>query len=320
MLPASSTLSDPASSNAVPSVTSAPEIAVGHGDDDPVRPTALATLASRPRALWQARGLLQQFVLRDLRVRYRQAVLGLMWALLIPALTILAGSLVRLVAVRGSASIGGADRATLAGVVVKAVAWSFFSGSLSFATTSRSNNAALVTRIYFPREVLPLASVLAQGVDLLAASLTAVALLAVLGIGVTPATLWAAVLLAILVVLTAAISAVFACANLFFRDVRYLTQVLTTFGLFFTPVFLDAAQFGARGSRIVMLNPVAPVLEGLRLAIVNGHDLSRPLVLPSGIVAWHPWYLVWSAAWAGVSVVASALLYARLELSFAEYV
>ncbi|MDQ6926565.1 MAG: hypothetical protein M3154_10060, partial [Candidatus Eremiobacteraeota bacterium] len=199
-------------------------------------------------------------------------------------------------------------------------AWSFFSGSLSTATTSLSSNAALVARIYFPREVLPLASVLAQGVDLLAASLTAVLLLAVLGVGATPALVWVPILLAILAVLTAAVCGVFACANLFFRDVRYVTQVLTTFGLFFTPVFLDAAQFGARGSRIVMLNPVAPILEGLRLAVVNGHDLLRPLVLPSGVVAWHPWYLAYSAAWAGVSAVASALLYARLELSFAEYV
>jgi lipopolysaccharide transport system permease protein len=111
-----------------------------------------------------------------------------------------------------------------------------------------------------------------------------------------------------------------ACANLFFRDVRYIVQVLLTFGMFFTPVFFEADQIGARAGRIMMLNPVAPILEGLRLAVVNGHNLARPLVLSSGAVVWQPWHLAYSAVFATCGVVAAALLYSRLELTFAEYV
>lgn len=285
----------------------------------PRRPGALAATARRAREVWESRELLLEFVRRDVRVRYRQALLGVLWALLMPALTVLAGLLLRAVMLRGGGDVDlGSGRVALAGIAVKGVAWAFFAGALGTGTTSLAANAALVARVYFPREILPLASTLAQGVDLAAAACTVVVLLLVLGVGVGTAVLWAPLLLVLLLLLTAAAAAVLACANLFFRDVRHVVQVALTFGVFFTPVFVDAAQLGARGARLVMLNPVAPLLEGLRLSVVGRHDLLQRLVV-DGVVAWDPWYLAWSLACTVALVLASGALYARYGSVFAEF-
>ena len=123
---------------------------------------------------------------------------------------------------------------------------------------------------------------------------------------------------------TAASSLFLSCANLFFRDVKYIVQLMLTFGIFFTPVFYDAIMFGPKGAQIAMANPLAPLLEGLRLAVVQGHNLLEPLIQLTAqgqsVLAWSPWYLVYSAAWAVFGLLGSALLFHRLEFVFAEYV
>ena len=111
---------------------------------------------------------------------------------------------------------------------------------------------------------------------------------------------------------------------MFFRDVKYIVQVLLTFGIFFTPVFFEPAMFGVVGAKLMMLNPLAPLLEGIRLALVEGHNLLRPLVIGADssaqIAAWSPWYLAYSAGWGILGLVGSSLLFHRLEFLFAEYV
>jgi ABC-type polysaccharide/polyol phosphate export permease len=114
------------------------------------------------------------------------------------------------------------------------------------------------------------------------------------------------------------------CANLFFRDVKYLVQVFLTFGIFFTPIFFEPAMLGETGGRLLMLNPLSPVLEGLRLCVTQGHDLAHTLraVDAQGlsVVVWTPWYLAYAAAVAVLGFVGSALLFRRVEHVFAEYV
>lgn len=287
-------------------------------------PGLVAAIGERAREVWAARGLLREFAMRDVRVRYRQAVLGVVWALLVPGLTVLAGLVLR--AVIRDASPGAApgsfarmgDDAMLAGIALKGVAWAFFATAVNTGTGTLALNGVLVARVYFPREVLPLAATLAQAVDLATGLVAATVLFVVLGVGIGWTALWAPLLLLLLVVLTGALAAVLACVNLFYRDVRHVVQVLVTFGVFFTPVFITAAQLGPRGARLAMLNPVAPLLEGLRLSVVAGHDLLSPLVV-NGALAWTPWYLAWSALVAAALVAGAAMLYARLGSVFAEY-
>ena len=152
------------------------------------------------------------------------------------------------------------------------------------------------------------------------------ALLLLLGFGMQPTMTLAWVpLLAVIVILLTTASAVFlSCANLFFRDVKYIVQLLLTFGIFFTPVFFEPYMLGDVGGRLLMLNPLAPVLEGLRLCVAQGHDLAHPLMqldaLGHEVLVWSPWYLTYSATLACVFFAASVVWFRKLEHLFAEYV
>ncbi|MFL5540199.1 MAG: ABC transporter permease [Longimicrobiaceae bacterium] len=280
------------------------------------RPSAPGELAEVARDLARYRYLLYQLALRDVRIRYKQAVLGVAWAVFMPALVVLAGLAVRVAMARLTGEpVAGREVSALA---VKAVPWAFFVGTLQFATASLTGNSNLVTKVFFPREVLPLAAVAAQAWDAaIACAVLAVALL-LLGVVPTAALLWLPVLALLFLLVTCAAALLASCANLFFRDVKYIVQVLLTFGIFFTPVFMEPAMFGPTGARLVMLNPVAPLLQALRVTVVEGRGLLHPLALAGG-VAWEPWWLAYSAAWGVLGCAGAALLFRRSQALFAEY-
>lgn len=282
------------------------------------RRTVFGDLAEILAELRQCRDLVQQLTLRDVRIRYKQAALGFAWALLIPAAVVLAGLAVRVAL--ATAAGRRLDVAQLGGMAIKAVPWAFFVGCLNAGTASLVANVSLVTKIYFPREVLPLAAVLAQTFDSIIGAVLVTLILPLLGVTLSVQLLWVPVLLALLWISALAAALFLSRANLFFRDVKYLVQVFLTFGIFITPVILDAPMFGPTGSRIMMLNPIAPLLEGLRLSVVGHHDLLQPLVAPAGFLFWRPWYLLYSAAWALGGLVLSAVLFHRSERRFAEVV
>jgi lipopolysaccharide transport system permease protein len=266
--------------------------------------------------------LLVQLTLRDVRLRYKEAVMGFGWAILMPVLVVLAGLVVRYaMAYYAGESL---NRDAVASVAVKALPWAFFVGTIGFATTSLVGNMNLVSKIYFPREVLPISATLAQVVDSLVGSTALLVVLLAIGVYPTATWLWVPLLAALVLVFTAAAALFLSCANLFFRDVKYIVQVLVTFGIFFTPVLFDAGTFGALGAKIVMLNPMAPLLEGMRLSVVANHNLLEPLIQMStrgdAVLAWSPWYLAYSAAWAILGFIGASLLFHRLEFVFAEYV
>jgi lipopolysaccharide transport system permease protein len=268
------------------------------------------------------RDLLHQLTLRDIRIRYKQAVMGFGWAVLMPILIVVSGLLVRLAVSHVSGR--PVDTATIAGIAVKAIPWGFFVSAIGFATTSLTGNSTLVSKIYFPREVLPLSAVFAAAFDALLGTVAVmIALLFILDVNLSPTALWAVPVMLLMLSLTVAAALFLSCANLFFRDVKYLVQIMLTFGIFFTPVFFDAAMFGPVGAQIAMLNPLAPLLEGVRLSVVEGHNLLHPLVETvrgAPVTAWNPWYLAYSAAWAVGGLLGSALLFHRSEFIFAEYV
>jgi ABC-type polysaccharide/polyol phosphate export permease len=268
-----------------------------------------------------ARSLLFQLVRRDIRLRYKQTAMGFLWALFMPVLVVFSGVVVRLVIARFGG--GPVDRAVVGALAVKSVPWGFVVGGLGFTTTSLVTNANLITKVYFPREVLPLAALLAQGFDSGIALLAAFLTLPLLGFVVGPALLWVPVLLLLLFLQVLAAGLILSCGNVFFRDVRYIVQVLLTFGIFFTPVFYEPAMLGGVGGVLVMLNPVAPLLEGLRLAVLQGHDLLHPVLVVSGgatVAVWQPWYLLYAAAWAVLGMAVATPVFRAGVTSFAEYV
>ncbi len=241
---------------------------------------------------------------RDIRIRYKQTAMGFLWALLMPALIVGAGILVKKAFTAAQGQPLGL--AALASVSVKALPWAFVVGSLRFATSSLTNNHALVTKVYFPREVLPLACVLANLFDFGIATAVLTVILAACGISPSVQLLWVPVLLALLLLIVAGWAMLLSCANLFFRDVKYIVEVVLTFGIFFTPVLYDARMFGAWAPALLS-NPLGAILDALNDVVV----LARP---PD------PFWLSYAAVWALVGFFASWKIFDLAEPVFAERV
>lgn len=250
------------------------------------------------------RDLLQTLTWREIRIKYKQSVMGMLWAVLMPAVIVLAGVLVRY----GFAMFSGKplQMDDVASVSVRAIPWAFFVSSIRFGTNSLIANTTLVTKIYFPREILPMAAMLSQLMDFVVASFVLVIVLAFLHVGLSVQLLWLPVLVAILVLFTTGLVLLLAGASLFFRDVKYLVEVILTFAIFFTPVFYEASMFG-RWRTLLMLNPVAPLLEGFANVIVD--HVAPPL----------PW-LGYSALVSVALFFGALTVFQRLEPYFAESV
>ena len=254
------------------------------------------------RELRHHRDLLLMLTWRDIRIKYKQSVMGFLWALLMPTLIVSAGLVVKL----GLSRVSGrpVEVTQLATVTLKALPWAFFVGAIRFATTSLTSNMSLVTKIAFPRAVFPLASTLSAAFDFLIASVIVVVVLLVAHVGASLMLLWVPVLLALLAIQVSGLALLLSAANLFFRDVKYLVEVIITFAIFFTPVFYEVEMFGHWG-KLLMLNPVAPLLEGLNAAVVHQR-------------APDPGWTAYAAAWALVMLLVGPTVFQRLEPRFAE--
>lgn len=271
--------------------------------------------------IWTSRELVAQLVMRDIRVRYAQAVMGFAWAILMPLVIVLAGTMIRV----AMATVSGRPLvpSMIGATAVKGLTWAFFSGALGTTTASLLANKPLVTKLYFPREVLPVSAVLAQVFDSSIGALALLLALPFLGLTISAALLWVPLLVLLLFVFTSAVGLFTSCANLFFRDVKYMVQVVLTFGIFLTPVFFEPVMLGPLGGRLLMLNPISPIIEGMRLAVIDGHNLLEPLTVYNrrgvGVLSWTPWYLVYTGVWAFGGVLASMRIFRRSAVVFAEY-
>jgi lipopolysaccharide transport system permease protein len=247
------------------------------------------------------RELLYMVTRRDVTVRYRQSVMGVLWAVLMPLLIVMAGVIVRF----ASATLAN-QRLELSDVVevaAKSIPWAFVVSSIRFACMSLVGNSNLVTKIYFPKEIFPLAAVASQLVDFVVAAAVLSVLLLCAGVSPTLQMLWIPLLVVNLVVLSIGISLVVSAGSLFFRDVKYIVEVFLTFGIFFTPVFYEVEHFGRKGS-LLLLNPIAPILEGFG-AVVAGRGPA---------VAWIAYSLVVSLT----MMIAGYSMFKKLEPAFAE--
>ena len=216
--------------------------------------------------LVQYRDLLYMLTWRDIKIRYKQSVMGFFWAILMPTLIVGAGILVRFAF---SMSSGHAlNLADIASVSLKSLPWAFFLSATKFSTNSLIGNSNLVTKIYFPREVFPVAAVLASLFDFFIASGVILVVLVLAKVGFSIHLFWLPVLLLLLILFTAGLGIFLSCANLFFRDVKYLVDVFLTFGILFTPVFYDARMMG-KWAPLLLLNPVGTILESMNDVVVR---------------------------------------------------
>lgn len=254
------------------------------------------------RELYRFRELLFMIAYRDVRVRYKQSAMGFLWAVLMPILIISAGIVVRY----GYAVASGKPLQTgdVASVAVKSLPWAFLVSSIRFACTSLINNQSLVTKVYFPKDIFPIAAVMASLFDFFVASGALVLFLLVVQVGWSAQLAWVPLLVLLIVALTAGIAMFVSGASLFLRDVKYVVEIGLTFGIFFTPVFYDVRMLGSKGEWL-LLNPVSPILEGLAACIVR----HQPPDLP---------WLAYSFAVSLTFLVGGYVFFKHLEPAFAE--
>jgi len=254
--------------------------------------------------LYKHRQLLYMLAYRDIRVRYKQSIMGFLWAVLMPIVIVLSGLVVRYAYALGAhAPLNTAD---IASVAVKSLPWAFLVSSIRFSCNCLVQNQNLVTKVYFPKEIFPLAATLASLFDLLVASGALILVLLALQVGWSPYLLWTPLLLATVVLLAAGVGMLVSAASLFFRDVKFIVEVLLTFGIFFTPVFYEVKMFGDKG-KFLLLNPVSPLLDGLGSCVAR-HQ--------SPDLAWFAYSLIFSL----MAFLGGYFFFKHLEPGFAESV
>ncbi len=229
-----------------------------------IRPsTGLAALNLRD--LWIYRELIFFMIWRDIKVRYKQTLLGAAWAVIQPVLTMLVFNFI----------FGTVAKVPTEGIpypifsYTALLPWGLFSTALNNASRSLTANQNMITKIYFPRLVLPLSSVLGGLVDFSIAFLILVVLMIYYRVTPTPA-IWTLPLFLILTVITALGVALWLSAiNVQYRDVNYVLPFLTQFWLFLTPVAYSAKIISDKWQIVYSLNPMAGVVNGFRWALLG---------------------------------------------------
>jgi lipopolysaccharide transport system permease protein len=246
--------------------------------------------------------LLYMLTRRDIIIKYKQSIMGFLWAIFMPMLIVSAGMLVR--AAFSKLSGQPVTIQDITAVSVKAVPWAFLVASIRFATLSLISNSNLITKIYFPRELFPIAAVLSQFFDFVVASLTLTFVLVIASAGISIHLFWVPLLVAILFLFVLSLGILLSALALFFRDVKYLVEVVLTFGIFFTPVFYEVGMF-KEWAPLLLLNPIAPLLEGLHASVV---------VHEAPVVGW----IAYSAVCSITTLFLSIQVFKHLEPAFAE--
>lgn len=226
----------------------------------------MKTMLTNIKIFWLHRELLWVWAAREVRVRYKQSLLGAGWAILQPLALTLMFSLVFTLVVH--VPTAGVPYPIFSYTAM--LPWTFLTGSISFGVPSLVNNMNLVTKIYFPREVLPLAMMAAAGVDFLVGGLVFIGMMLWYRVPVYPTALLLPVLLLIQMILTFGVTLIGATALVFYRDVRFLVPLFLQLWLYASPVIYPVSLIPARWRDLYFLNPMAGLLEGYRAVLLHG--------------------------------------------------
>lgn len=224
------------------------------------------SLSGHARELWRHRELLWLLTLREIKVRYKQTALGVVWAVLQPlslmvVFTIFFSRFARI-------QSDGIPYPLFSYAAL--LPWTFFSTSLSSAIPSLIANSHIITKIYFPREVIPLASVLAALLDFLIAAAVFVALLVWYRVPPTWNLLYVAPVLAIQLVFTVGVSLLLSAFTVLYRDVRHTLPLVIQIWMFVTPILYPASVVPPHWRAwYFSLNPMAAIIDGYRRTILQ---------------------------------------------------
>lgn len=255
----------------------------------------------RFRELWEHRELLYFFAWRDIKVRYKQTVMGASWAIIQPFFTMVIFSLFfgRLAGVPSD----GLPYPIFSYAAL--VPWSFFANALTQASNSLVLSANMVKKIYFPRLALPFATVLAGGVDFALAFVVLLGMMLYYGLAPTVNVVWLPFFLLLAIVTSLGVSLWLSAMNVQFRDVRYTVPFLTQAWLFMTPIAYPSSLLDEPWRTVYGLNPMAGVVAGFRWALLGTETPPGLMTAVSALVAL-------------LLFVTGALYFRRMEQSFAD--
>jgi ABC-type polysaccharide/polyol phosphate export permease len=210
--------------------------------------------------------LLWQMVRRDLLLRYKQTVMGFGWAIFMP----LVNTVVFTVIFARAAHVT-VDMPYPLFAYTGFLFWNLLAAALRAAVTSLTGNTNLVTKVYFPREIFPFSAVIVAVVDSLVGGVVIVGMLIYYKIPVSGTILFLPILLIVQLIFTAAVSLLLGMANLFYRDVKYLFEVVVIAWMFASPVAYSVNEVSGLTGRLIRLNPMTTIIEGYRDVIIRGH-------------------------------------------------
>jgi lipopolysaccharide transport system permease protein len=244
--------------------------------------------------------LLRALVRRDLTLRYRNAALGVGWAVFMPLLQML---IFTLVFTRVAPLDTGMPYAVYA--YAGLLAWTFTASSVRSSAMSLTMNPNLVTKVYFPREVLPFSAVLVALFDFAVASVVLVLLMIHYGIGVGWSLLFLPLVVLVHVAFTSGIALLVSMANLFYADVKYILDLMLLVWMFASSVLYPVDRVDGVLGSIMRLNPMSPIIDAYRDVVLRN-------TLPDATS------FTTVAAFALLTLVAAWLIFHRAEFRFAE--
>jgi lipopolysaccharide transport system permease protein len=250
------------------------------------RPGASATIRIEPprslfelrlREVWAYRELLYFFVWRDVKIRYKQTAIGVLWVILQPVLNMLVFTLF----------FGRLAKLPSDGLpypvfyFAALVPWTYFATSLTFTTNVVVENQNVITKVYFPRLILPISSVLSGLVDFAIGFVVLAIFCFAYGILPTLTALWLPVLLLLALFTALGVGLWLSALNALYRDVRYVIPFVISFWMFASPVAYASSLVPARWRWLYGLNPMAGVIDGFRWAITGRGQAPGLLLLAS---------------------------------------
>jgi lipopolysaccharide transport system permease protein len=253
--------------------------------------------------LYEYRELLYFLTWRDIKVRYKQTALGAAWAVIQPFFTMVVFSLF----------FGRLAKVPSDGIPYPAfsyaalVPWTFFAQGLNQSSNSLVGNAQLISKVYFPRLVIPISSVLSGLLDFAIAFVVLVIMIVFYGICPTAAVIYLPVFLLLAFITALGAGMWLSAINVKYRDVRYSIAFITQFWLFATPIAYPSSLLSEPWRTLYAINPMVGVVEGFRWALLGTQTAPGPMVVVSSLVA--------------VALLVSGVFYfRRMERTFADIV
>jgi lipopolysaccharide transport system permease protein len=257
--------------------------------------------ALRLDELWEYRELLYFLVWRDIKVQYKQTVLGAAWAIIQPFFSMVIFSLV----FGKVAGIPSDDIPYPVFSFAALVPWTFFANGLNKSTQSLVTGSNIVKKVYFPRLIMPISAVLSGVVDFTLAFLMLLGIMAFFGILPTASIVWLPFLLVLGASTSLGVGLWLSAMNVEFRDVRYVIPFLVQAWMYASPIVYPSSMFGEPWRTLYALNPMVGVIEGFRWALLGTETQPTLLIIVSTL--------------SSLALLVSGMVYfRRMEKNFAD--